>query len=170
MSNHNQASLLLAKQLQMLNKTPIEGFSAGLVNEDNVFSWQVMVMGPPDTCYEGGFFKALMTFPKDYPNMPPKMRFTSDMWHPNIYLNGDVCISILHAPGEDEYGYESASERWLPIHTIESIVLSVISMLACPNCESPANIEAAKEMRENPLAFKKRVGKTIRKSQEAAFD
>ena len=35
--------------------------------------------------------------------------------------------SILHAPGNDEYGYEDASERWLPIHTIESILLSVIS-------------------------------------------
>ena len=42
----------------------------------------------------GGFFKALMTFPKDYPNMPPKMRFTSDMWHPNsevLMEPGSLC-------------------------------------------------------------------------------
>ena len=45
--------------------------------------------------------------------------------------------------GDDKYGYEDASERWLPVHTVESIVLSVISMLADPNDESPANIEAA---------------------------
>ncbi|KAJ3398877.1 Ubiquitin-conjugating enzyme E2 15, partial [Chytriomyces hyalinus] len=73
------------------------------------------------------------------------MKFTSDLWHPNVYTNGDVCISILHPPGEDTYGYESASERWLPIHTVETIVLSVISMLSSPNDESPANLEAAKE-------------------------
>ena len=77
-------------------------------------------MGPPDTPYEGGFFQAEMTFPKDYPNHPPTLQFTSEFWHPNVYADGKVCISILHAPGDDAWGYESAAERWLPIHTVES--------------------------------------------------
>ena len=54
-----------------------------------------------------------------------------------------MCISILHAPGDDAYGYESANERWLPIHTVESILISVLSMIASPNADSPANIDAA---------------------------
>jgi ubiquitin-conjugating enzyme E2 G1 len=57
--------------------------------------------------------------------------------------SGEVCISILHPPGEDAWGYEQASERWLPVHTVESILVSVISMLSSPNDESPANIDAA---------------------------
>lgn len=80
--------------------------------------------------------------------------------------NGDVCISILHEPGDDNYGYERASERWLPIHTVETILISVISMLADPNDESPANVDAAKEWREHPEQFKKRVVRCVRKSQE----
>ncbi|KAL3924074.1 MAG: hypothetical protein SGPRY_004027 [Prymnesium sp.] len=52
-------------------------------------------------------------------------------------------MHILHSPGDDTYGYEQAEERWRPIHTAESILLSVISMLADPNIESPANIDAA---------------------------
>jgi len=88
------------------------------------------------------------------------------MWHPNIYPDGTVCISILHDPGEDKYGYEHASERWLPVHTVETIMLSVISMLSSPNDESPANIEAAKEYREQPDVFRKKVQRTVRKSQE----
>jgi len=56
---------------------------------------------------------------------------------------GDVCISILHDPGEDKFGYERPEERWLPVHTVETIMVSVISMLADPNDESPANIDAA---------------------------
>ena len=60
-----------------------------------------------------------------------------------VDVNGDVCISILHAPGDDEWGYEKASERWLPIHTVSSIIISVISMLADPNDQSPANVDAA---------------------------
>lgn len=75
--------------------------------------------------------------------MPPKLKFITEMWHPNVYADGTVCISILHPPGEDKWGYEDAGERWLPVHTVETILLSVISMLSSPNDESPANIEAA---------------------------
>jgi len=57
--------------------------------------------------------------------------------------DGNVCISILHEPGADKWGYEKASERWLPVHTVESILISVISMLADPNDQSPANVDAA---------------------------
>ena len=63
--------------------------------------------------------------------------------HVLVDKNGDVCISILHEPGEDKYGYEKPEERWLPVHTVETILLSVISMLADPNDESPANVDAA---------------------------
>lgn len=61
----------------------------------------------------------------------------------SVDKNGDVCISILHEPGEDKYGYEKPEERWLPIHTVETIMISVISMLADPNGDSPANVDAA---------------------------
>jgi len=49
----------------------------------------------------------------------------------------------LHPPGDDKWGYEKAEERWLPIHTVESILISVISMLSDPNDQSPANLDAA---------------------------
>ncbi|PPS18434.1 hypothetical protein GOBAR_AA02138 [Gossypium barbadense] len=138
----SQASLLLQKQLKDLCKNPVDGFSAGLVDENNIFEWSVTIIGPPDTLYEGGFFNAIMSFPPNYPNSPPTVKFTSEIWHPN-YPDGRVCISILHPPGDDPNGYELASERWMPVHTVESIVLSIISMLSSPNDESPANVEAA---------------------------
>ncbi|XP_015361369.1 ubiquitin-conjugating enzyme E2 G1 [Marmota marmota marmota] len=85
--------------------------------------------------------------------------------------NGDVCISILHEPGEDKYGYEKPEERWLPIHTVETIMISVISMLADPNGDSPANVDAAKEWREDRNGeFKRKVARCVRKSQETAFE
>ena len=46
----------------------------------SLFEWAVTVLGPPDTLYEGGFFNAVLKFPKDYPQSPPEMRFTSEMW------------------------------------------------------------------------------------------
>ncbi|WZZ90189.1 ubiquitin-conjugating enzyme E2 7 [Brassica napus] len=162
----SQAILLLQKQLKDLCKHPVDGFSAGLVDEKNIFEWNVTIIGPPDTLYEGGFFNAIMSFPQNYPNSPPTVRFTSDMWHPNVYSDGRVCISILHPPGDDPSGYELASERWTPVHTVESIMLSIISMLSGPNDESPANVEAAKEWREKRHEFKKKVSRCVRKSQE----
>lgn len=74
---------------------------AGPINEDNFFEWEAMITGPEGTCFEGGVFPAKLTFPPDYPLAPPKMQFTCEMYHPNIYPDGRVCISILHAPGND---------------------------------------------------------------------
>jgi len=51
-----QSSLLLKKQLAELKKRPVEGFSAGLVNDDDIYKWEVLIIGPQDTPYEGGFF------------------------------------------------------------------------------------------------------------------
>jgi len=104
--------------------------------------------------------------------MPPKMRFITPMWHPNIYSDCGVCISILHAPGDDQYGYEDAGERWMPVHTVESILLSVISLLSSdnPNLDSPANVDAAKEIRTDLTAYKKKVRRLVRRSAEEAFE
>jgi len=117
-----------------------------------------------------GCFKALMTFPPTYPIMPPSLKFITKLFHPNVYPSGEVCISILHPPEDDKYGYESAAERWNPVQTPETILLSVISMLGSPNDESPANVEAGKMWREDRKEFRKRVRKCVRDSQESAFE
>ena len=63
---------------------------------------------------EGGFFNATMSFPLDYPSSPPCVRFVSEMWHPNVYPDGKVCISILHSPGDDPHGCVLHAPRRLP--------------------------------------------------------
>lgn len=110
-----------------------------------------------------------MSFPPEYPHLPPKLVFQTPVpFHPNIYPNGELCISILHPPEEDKYGYESAAERWSPVQTPETILLSVLSLFNEPNDESPANLDAAKLLRAEreggPKEFKKRVRKCVRES------
>ena len=78
-----------------------------------------------------------------------------------MYPDGRVCISILHAPGDDPNMYESSSERWSPVQSVEKILLSVVSMLAEPNCESGANIDASKMWRDDRDKFDKIVAKTV---------
>ena len=100
--------------------------------------------------YEGGYFKATLKFPDDFPNNPPTMVFKTKMWHPNIYPDGKVCISILHPPGVDSMNsQELAEERWRPILGVEAILMSVISMLNDPNIDSAANLDASIEWRDD---------------------
>lgn len=75
-----------------------------------------------------------------------------------------MCISILHPPTEDKTGYELVSERWSPVQSVDKILLSVISLLAEPNDESPANIDAAKLWRTDKEAYKKKVKECVRKA------
>ena len=65
-----------------LTQNEDSGFSVGLEN-DNWFLWRICFQGPVDTPFEGGIFVAMLRFPGDYPNNPPEMRFSTEMWHPN---------------------------------------------------------------------------------------
>ncbi|KAI9825725.1 MAG: Ubiquitin-conjugating enzyme E2 7 [Phylliscum demangeonii] len=153
---------LLTEYKNLTTDSP-EGIVAGPRHEDDLFNWDCLIQGPEGTPFEGGIFPATMTFPKDYPLAPPTMKFECDMWHPNVYPTGVVCISILHPPGDDPNHYEHASERWSPIQSVEKILISVMSMLAEPNDESPANVEAAKMWRERRQEYEKMVRANVRK-------
>jgi len=147
-STHTTAcsSKVLKQELTNLNKEPVEGFRIE-VDEQNFYKWDCGIFGPPGTMYQGGYFKAIMNFPKDYPYSPPNFIFKTKMWHPNIYDSGEVCISILHPPGQDEQSGELACERWTPTQNVRTILLSVISLLNEPNISSPANVEASVQYR-----------------------
>jgi ubiquitin-conjugating enzyme E2 G1 len=95
------------------------------------------------------------------------MKFITEMWHPNVFPDGKVCISILHKPGVDEFNpQEKAEERWRPVLGVEQILVSVISMLNDPNCDSPANVDAAVQLRKNPEQYKQKVRQLVIKSMD----
>jgi ubiquitin-conjugating enzyme E2 G2 len=67
-------------------------------------------------------------------------------------------------PVEDKFGYERSCERWSPVQSVEKVILSVISMLAEPNDESPANVDAAKQWRTDRDGFDLKADECVRKS------
>ncbi|KAK8884718.1 ubiquitin-conjugating enzyme E2 G1 [Tritrichomonas musculus] len=173
MSNKTDASAkaaatrILMKMYKGYQEDPSPYFNCGLI-DNNPFHWRLIINGVEGTILSGGLFPAELTFKDDFPLSPPKMVFKCPMWHPNIdSKTGDVCISILHNPGVDELNpQESASERWNPTHTVESIVLSVLSMLQSPNPESPLNIPANREFMNDPEKYKQNVRRHVRRSIE----
>ena len=156
----------LRNEFKELTQNEDIAFSVGLI-DDNWYRWSICFSGPEDTPYEGGYYMAALNFPQNYPNSPPEMQFRTEMWHPNIYADGRVCISILHAPGEDAMNsMESADERWRPILGVEAVMHSVVSMLNDVNLESPANLDAAIQYRDDQKAYLKWVRKLAQKSVE----
>jgi ubiquitin-conjugating enzyme E2 G1 len=99
--------------------------------------------------------------------LPPSPRPPGPARPSAVYPDGKVCISILHDAGVDVFNsQETADERWRPILGVEQVLVSVLSMLGEPNNDSPANVDAAKQLRENPKDFRKRVRRTVERSLE----
>jgi ubiquitin-conjugating enzyme E2 G2 len=157
----------LAAEYTMLAKRPTPGVVARQAPGDNALVWEFALAGPPDSLYEHGVLTGRLFFPSDYPLSPPRMVFEPCITHPNVYgdgaKRGEVCISILHA-GRDATGYEHHSERWSPVQSVHSVLISVLSMLSEPNVESPANVDAAKLFAQQPGAFREQVRREVARS------
>merc|ERR1711975_49425 len=129
------ASKRINKELQDLGKDPPANCSAGPVGDD-LFHWQATIMGPPDSPYTGGVFFLDIHFPPDYPFKPPKVMFTTKIYHPNVNSNGSICLDILNA-------------QWSPALTTSKVILSICSLLTDPNPDDPLVPEIARVYKDN---------------------
>ncbi|KAJ7270421.1 ubiquitin-conjugating enzyme E2 [Mycena rebaudengoi] len=107
------------KELVDLGRDPPLSCSAGPTG-DNMFQWQATIMGPEESPYAGGVFFLSIAFPMNYPLTPPKVSFTTRIYHPNINADGSVCLDIL-------------KDQWSPALNISKVLLSICSLLAAPN-------------------------------------
>ncbi|EEB05287.1 Rad6 [Schizosaccharomyces japonicus yFS275] len=143
----------LMRDFKRMQQDPPAGVSASPVS-DNVMLWNAVIIGPADTPFEDGTFKLVLSFDEQYPNKPPLVKFVSNMFHPNVYANGELCLDILQ-------------NRWSPTYDVAAILTSIQSLLNDPNNASPANAEAAQLHRENKKEYIRRVRKTVEDSWES---
>ncbi|KAF4976048.1 hypothetical protein FZEAL_7226 [Fusarium zealandicum] len=137
-------------------------------DDTNLLRWKLgLWVVNPDSVFHGAYLKAEMRFPIDYPYQPPTFRFTTkNICHPNVYTDGDLCISILHKPGDDEQSGELANERWNVLHGVESVLRSVLLLLDDPEINSPANVDASVLYRDERQEYDARAKEIIIKSQK----
>ncbi|RAO69813.1 uncharacterized protein BHQ10_005825 [Talaromyces amestolkiae] len=112
----------LLKDLHRTIHDGTEGFSVSPIN-DSIYHLRACIEGPPDTPYEDGIFWIDMQIPEKYPFAPPKMRFVTRVYHPNIDSRGAICVDFLE-PSE-----------WHPVYKLEQVLLSIISLLAHPTTQ-----------------------------------
>jgi len=99
---------------------PPENASAGPI-DDNVFKWGCAILGPQESAYDGGVFFLDIKFPTDYPFKPPKVIFTTKVYHCNINSStGAVYLDILR-------------DQWSPSLTVKKVLASIMSLLSDPN-------------------------------------
>lgn len=90
--------------------------------DDHLLNWFASIQGPANSPYEGGMFFLYLQFPYRYPFQPPKIRFITRIYHPNVSRHGDI-------------GLDCITHKWSLALTIAKILISVQSLLTDPYCK-----------------------------------
>eukprot|EP00483_Globobulimina_turgida_P008604 UN08622 len=133
--NQSGALQRIVKELMLMDVDPPTNCAAG-PRGDNLMDWLATIMGPVDSPYDGGVFFLQVTFTDSYPFKPPKIKFTTKIYHCNINQYGGIPLDIL-------------SDNWSPGLTISKCLLSICSLLTDPNPSDPMVPTIAKLYRTN---------------------
>ncbi|CAK0783760.1 Ubiquitin-conjugating enzyme E2 2 [Coccomyxa viridis] len=120
-------------------------------NPTNIMQWNAVMSGPEDTPWDGGQFKLTLEFTEQYPNEPPRVKFISSLFHPNVYADGNICLDILQ-------------NTWSPVYDVLALLTSIQSLLSDPNPSSPANADAARLYSEDRREYNRRVREVVESS------
>ena len=139
-----QTMKYLKAEFDKLQKDPILslGCTVGLNPKygNNIFHWNVSLIGPMDTPYAGGTFILTVDFPDSYPNTKPEVRFTNKIYHLNVSnSNGHICISTLN--------------EWKPKTPMVDVISAIFALFYDQNPNSPYSGEMAREYTTNRAQF-----------------
>ncbi|GAP92172.1 putative ubiquitin conjugating enzyme [Rosellinia necatrix] len=134
----------LQTELMQLMTSPAPGISAFPSADGNLMSWAATIEGPEDTPYSGLTFKLSFAFPSNYPYAPPTVLFKTPIYHPNVDFSGRICLDIL-------------KDKWTAAYNVQTVLLSLQSLLGEPNNSSPLNGEAAELWDKDAEEFKRKV-------------
>lgn len=94
-------------------------------DEEDITYVKAMIVGPKDSAYEGGFYFIYVTFPKEYPYKSPQAKYCTQYqnfrFHPNLYTNGKMCLSILDR--------QWAGPPWTPAMQLATLLQTTKSIL-----------------------------------------
>ncbi|OJD31661.1 nedd8-conjugating enzyme ubc12 [Diplodia corticola] len=112
-------------------------------NPDDILNF-VLTIEPDEGMYKGGRFNFNFAINQNFPHDPPKVKCTQKIYHPNIDLEGNVCLNILR-------------EDWKPVLNLNAVIVGLQFLFLEPNASDPLNKEAAEDLKSNREGFKRNV-------------
>lgn len=155
MSNPAGSINRITKEITSLQKADDLSLAVAFKDSD-VRHVRALIVGPSETPYEFGFFEFDIKFPKSYPIQPPSVKCTTTnggrcRFNPNVYSNGKVCLSIL-GTWRGEPG-----EQWSSAQGLESLLLSIQSLLSPNPYENEPGFEGTKLSEKEALHYARKV-------------
>ena len=132
-----------------MEKDPLEFLQITQVDEDDIYTWQVSLDGPPSTPYAGGKFLLKIKFPAQYPFKPPTIVFETKIFHPSV-KDGEICNAVI-------------ADGWGPTLNVRHCMTTIYGMLQAPDSDHPLDEEVAQMLRDKPKEFEKQAKKYTKK-------
>jgi ubiquitin-protein ligase len=131
----NMAELVLEKNM-------------ALHTTDDFFNFEISIV-PEEGYYRHAHVRFSFTVSQEFPHKPPKIKCLTKLFHPNIDLEGNICLNILR-------------EDWSPILGIQQIVMGLNFLLTEPNPDDPLNKKAGEMLRTDKSKFDSVVRSTLK--------
>ncbi|KAF2096625.1 hypothetical protein NA57DRAFT_58528 [Rhizodiscina lignyota] len=112
-------------------------------NPDDILNF-VLTIEPDEGMYKGGRFSFNFAINQNFPHDPPKVKCKEKIYHPNIDLEGNVCLNILR-------------EDWKPVLNLNAVIVGLQFLFLEPNASDPLNKDAAEDLKSNREGFKRNV-------------
>ncbi|XP_053174263.1 ubiquitin-conjugating enzyme E2 T [Scomber japonicus] len=138
-----QRASRLKRELQMLSTEPPPGITCWQT-EERIDDLRAQIVGGTGTPYEGGLFSLEIKVPERYPFEPPKIRFLTPIYHPNIDNSGRICHDALKLPPKG---------AWKPSLNISTVLTSIQLLMAEPNPDDPLMADTSSEFKYNKQLF-----------------
>jgi ubiquitin-protein ligase len=137
------------------------GGAAGPIKKSDLYHWKACFIGPKSTGYDGGLFRLLIDFPKDYPKSKPDVNFKYPVFHPNVYCSG---FDVNKPEGKYHICIENLN-NWDENYSIVSIIHSIYNLLSNPNAPGGyLNLESTKLLLDGKKEeFKRKCNEWVRK-------
>ncbi|XP_039300735.1 ubiquitin-conjugating enzyme E2 T-like [Nilaparvata lugens] len=136
-------SLRLKKEVQKLSTNPPPGISCCTKN-DNLNNLEASIVGANGSPYEKGVFQLELIVTEKYPFEPPRIKFVTPIYHPNVDAAGRICLDVLKMP---------PNGGWKPTATIEGLLIAIQSLIETPNPDDPLMPDIAQEFKYDKTSF-----------------
>ena len=131
----------LTKEMKDFENDPVEGVAIEL-EHDNIVHWNVAIMGPEGSYYEGGKFVINIDFSDNYPFKCPVIKFKTKIYHPNVKeSSGEICDQAI-------------KNTWVPTLNANYLIKMLKELIENPSTDAPMEADTAAVFMQDNAKFK----------------